>query len=142
MGFFLLVVSSPLPKLKQQETQITQQLVASQDQIRQNTLMSLRINDIDTIIKKRSQYDQVLSIITKKLPKNSTLIDFSAEKKIVNITVQAGNVSDLEAFMSALSTLVANKTTFSRVYLNSLSLDVGQNSSAEEFKAQIVLVLM
>lgn len=142
VGFFMLVVASPLPSLKKQETQLTQGLTQSKEEIRQQTLISLRMNDIATITKKRSQYDQVLNTLSSKLPDGTSLVDFSAEKKQVTLIANSADVTDLETYMKTLSSLVASKTMFSRVFLDSLSVDPGSDTQPQSFKAQIVVTLL
>ncbi|CAN5179452.1 hypothetical protein BH09PAT1_BH09PAT1_7710 [soil metagenome] len=141
MVFFFLVIASPLGGLKKQEAQLIQGLNQSQETIRQETLISLRMNDISTITQKRSNYDQILSSLISKLPQGVSLDDFSAEKKQATIIVSAASVTDLEKYISILGAFVGNKTYFSRVFLDSLSLDTSDPTNTN-FKAQIVVLLL
>jgi Tfp pilus assembly protein PilN len=141
MTFFLLVVASPLTSLKQQELQQNQLLTQSEEKIRKQTLLALRMNDISTIVAKRSQFDQILNELIQKLPNGVIIKEFTAEKKQISLSVQSSNSKDIETYMGSLGTMVATKKYFSRVFLDSMNVEVGNDRQASDFRARFVITL-
>jgi len=142
MTFFLLVVASPLTSLKQEELKQNQILTQSEDKIRKQTLLILRMNDISTIVAKRSVFDQILKAFISKLPKGVRIKEFTAEKKQVTLTVQSSNSKDIEVYMDLLGQMVSAKTYLSRVFLDSIAIEVGNDKQASDFRARFIITLL
>ncbi len=142
MTFFLLVVASPLTSLKQEELQQNQLLTQSEEKIRKQTLLTMRMNDISTIVAKRSQFDQILYELIQKLPDGVIIKEFTAEKKQLALSVQSSNSKDIETYMGSLGTMVTAKKYFSRVFLDSMNVEVGNDRQASDFRARFVISLL
>jgi len=142
MTFFLLVVASPLTSLKQQELQQNQILTQSQEKIRKQTLLTMRMNEISTIVAKRSQFGQILQELIQNLPNGVVIKEFTAEKKQISLSVQSSNSKDIETYMGSLGKMVSTKNYFSRVFLDSMNVEVGTDKQASDFRARFVISLL
>lgn len=139
--FFLLAIASPLPKLRQDEAALTQTLSSNHDKILKQTLLSIRLTDIKSIIQKRSQYGEILATLKSNLPPNTSLAFFSVEKNEISITVGAKNLDDMQIYFDRLAKLVGSGKLFRRAYLDILEAIKGESQQIIEFQAKITLSL-
>lgn len=142
VSFFLLVVSSPLSSLKQDELQQNQLLSQSESKVRKQTLLALRMGDITTIVNKRSQFNGILSILIKNLPPGVIIKDFTAEKKQVTLGILATSSQDIDTYTKSLEEMVKNRKYFSRVFLDSMYIEVTNDRQATGFRARYVIQLL
>jgi len=142
MLFFLFVIASPLTSLRQEEKALIETLSGSKDKVIQQTLLITRLNEVDSITKKRSQYDLVLQTVMDVLPTGAEIGEFTAEKKMAQISVSSTNLEDIEASFTKLKTLVQNKNTLSQVFMNSLSTTVDGDGNITGFTARLILSLL
>lgn len=140
--FFLFVIASPLSSLKAQEKALTQDLSGSKDKIFKQTLLVTRLTDIDTIINKRSQYDDVLKKLMDILPEGVLVDDFAAEKKVVELGISAPRLDDIDATFTKLKAMVKNKNTFSQVFMSSLNTSADQDGNTTSFSTKLIISLL
>lgn len=140
--FFLFVIASPLSSLRAQEKALTQDLSGSKDKIFKQTLLVTRLNDIDTITNKRSQFDGVLKKLVDTLPPGVQIDDFAAEKKVVELGLSSQNLDDIEATFTTLKAMVKSKNTFSQVFMSSLSSTEDQDGNTTSFSTKLIISLL
>lgn len=139
---FLLIVASPLPGLRNDEKAITATLTASHELILKQTLLSMRLSDIQNILGNRSRYGEVLGVLRKDLSNGTEINSFSVEKSSVNLTVTSQSLTDLETFFQKLKAHVEGQKNFSSAYLNSLEAVRGSDQRISSFQAKITLTLL
>lgn len=140
--FFLFVIASPLSSLKAEETALNQSLSSSKDKIIKQTLLSTRLTDIESITTKRSHYDSVLKTFMDTLPAGTTMGEFTAEKKIVEVAISTSSLDDVESCFTKLKLLVANKDTFSQVFMSSLGMSVDSVGNVTGFNTRLIILLL
>ena len=140
--FFLFVIASPLSSLKAQEKALLQDLSGSRDKIFKQTLLVTRLNDIDTITNKRSQFDGVLKTLTDTLPSGVRIDDFAAEKKVVELGLSSQSLDDIETSFSTLKAMVKSKNTFSQVFMSSLSSNEDNDGNTTSFSTKLIILLL
>lgn len=140
--FFLFIIVSPLPQLKEEEKMLSQTLSASKDNILKQTLLVTRLTDIDSISTKRSQYDTVLKTVRQMLPSGTKIGEFTAEKKIAEISFSSSSLEDIENVFSELKSHVQNKNTFSQVFMSSLTSNFDIDGNINGFTARVIVSIL
>lgn len=122
---FILVLASPLPKLKEEEASLASQLNADQAKITKHILLSKRLTEASTIIEKRSQYDDTLELFEKDLPASVVLAGFNADENIIKLRLSSSTLDGLQTYMDTLSAFPKSKLA-KTVSLSSLVTDETQ----------------
>lgn len=139
---FLLLIASPLPRLKSTEDSLTTSLKQLNDKLVKQTLLTSRLTDISLITAKRSQYGDDLQALRDQLPIGVEIINFSVEKKDASITLSSTSLQDLETYFDKLKALTQNKKIISRAYLMSLEAKENQENIVTHFEAVVELTLL
>lgn len=139
--FFLLIIASPLPSLRKEEQRLAETLSSTHEKILKQTLLSMRLTDIHSIITKRSIYGDALTLIRQDLSPSMVIMSFSVQKKEISLTVTAENLSDLETYFEKLKNYVTAKKMFKRVYLNVLEAVKDEDQRISQFQAKLSLTL-
>lgn len=140
--FFLLVIATPLPSLRKNEKALTDTLAQSHAKIIQQKVLTIRLNDIATIISKRSKYSDRLNILSSKLPKDVSIKEFSLERDQLLLIITASDLKDLEEYFTQLQSLTTGKKVIENAVLNAISTKFTPTSQVRSFEANITITIV
>ncbi|MBP6882524.1 MAG: hypothetical protein KBC15_03145 [Candidatus Levybacteria bacterium] len=139
---FLLVVSSPLPAIKKQQEAIVASLSNSHDVILKQSLLNTRLSDIQEIIKNRSNFEGLITVFEKGLPKSAVITQLTVERNTVNVTFTANDLDEITKYLDGLKAKARQKQTFKEVYLVSLNALQDENFGVKAFVAELTVTLL
>lgn len=120
---FILVAFSPLPALQTQEKSLEQTLLLSKSDIVKLALVKERTTSISTLLSKRGNLDQTLSLVQDKVPANTTVTSLQVDSTGILLTAESSSLQDLDTFLNGLIQYVQEKKVFSQVILVDLATD-------------------
>lgn len=122
IALFLLKITSPLSSLERGEKQLLSQVSENKETLVTFLLTKARIKDVQALLSKRKTYDERLKLIADQIPAGVFINSLVLSEKTVLLSGQAGQSSNVDAFLSNI-TDQAQKKTFSKITLNSLVFD-------------------
>lgn len=126
IGIFLLVLTSPLPTLKEDENVLLNAMKANQAKLMKHTLTVSRLQDISAIITKRPQVDETLEKFKKDLPENVTMKSIMIDQKVVTIHILSEDLTAMDSYMNTLKGMVSEVEGVKTVVMNSMTFQPGQ----------------
>lgn len=118
---------SPLPSLQAQEQDLQGRLARLDSKRGKFLIVSDRIKNISSILSGRIDYFQKIDTIVNQLPTDIAISSFSIDKANLQMTVRSSSLTSLNTFIDRLLELTGEKKIFTKVILNSLSLDTKTN---------------
>lgn len=132
---FILIAASPLPKLKQQENAALVTLNTLHPRLGKYMLIQNQLDDIGTLIKTRTYFDQTYDTITAQLPPSVQLKSFHVDKGSLTIVLEGSSLDDIDIFLKNIKKLIAEKKQFSSAILNGIATN--QQSGTYSFTIDI-----
>lgn len=86
-------------------------------------VLSLRLNDISTILQRRTKYDQILGAIFQNSPTSLSINSLSLSKGLVNLTVSANSLLSINQFIDNLTDMTIKKQFIKTLTIDSLVLN-------------------
>lgn len=105
-----------------QQNQVITQLSALQTRQAQLSLLSQRLNDIQSVLKKRSNYDTVLTSIISGSPSDVNITSLSIDKGKISMIVASSSLLSINDFIDMLKVMVEKKQYLKNVTINNLTL--------------------
>jgi Tfp pilus assembly protein PilN len=124
---FMLVSLSPLPELQRQEASLRSTLSQSGEDMAKLALLDERATAINALLKERSSYEEVLSLLQDKLPNNAQIVSIRLDQQTLVLTIESRSLTALDSFLNGLIGYVQEKNTFSQVTMTSLANDNVRN---------------
>lgn len=118
---------SPLPSLQSQEQDLQGRLARLDSKRGKFLIVSDRIRNISTILSGRIDYFQKIDTIVNQLSTDIIILSFSIDKANLQMTVGTPSLTSLNTFIERLLELTGEKKVFTKLTLNSLSLDTKNN---------------
>lgn len=119
---FILKSTSPIGSLQKEEELAFSQISAQSQKVVKLLLLQGRLREISSILEKRPKFDETMSLITKEMPENVSVVSFAVDKKKLTGTFVSTSLSSLNTFIDGILNK-QNKDIFKRVMLDSLALD-------------------
>lgn len=135
---FMLVSLSPLPELQRQEQALRLNLSESSEEMAKMALLAERTSAIESLLTKRTSYDQILSLLEERLSANAAITSIRVEQETLVVTIESRSLASLDTFLNGVIALVQEQKTFSQVTLSSLSSDNVRN----EYSMTVRLVML
>jgi len=120
--FFILIATSPLPKLKEEETSGLQSLGRHHSDIAKLSILKERSETIQKLITTRPPMSKINQTIMSKLSEGVAVQTFAVKSNIVTLTVTSKSLTQLNTFIENMIRGSQQKE-FSRVVLEDLSVD-------------------
>jgi Tfp pilus assembly protein PilN len=121
-GLFFLIISSPLPALRREESTAEDRLRSLQTKSGQIFLIRERLGDIATILDNRPLFDVLLERVTAELPTGVTIDAIETNADAFSITVSATSLSPINTFIENILVLKED-ALFRSVTLSEVSFD-------------------
>ncbi|MDP3726962.1 MAG: PilN domain-containing protein [bacterium] len=138
IALFLLKLQSPLPSLKREENTLLASLSLLHQKTAKLLLMKNRLKETAIIEKKRQRLDETIGAVVEGVPADVSLSSLSVGKKDVSITASSNSLSSVNIFLDRLVNKVLQKKTFSKITLDSLSLDSKGNRYIIAFTLELL----
>lgn len=122
---FLLVLASPLPQLKEQESTLLNNLSLVHPKILQQVLIVSRLQDINVLLVKRARVDEQITLLTKDIPPELLVSSMHTDKELVSLTLNSPTLAAIDSYSNTLTALVEAKKVVKTVTLSSLTLTPG-----------------
>ena len=120
--FLLSRLFSPDSIIKQQN-QVTASISLQQSKQAKLVALTQRLNDISSLLKKRTNYDVVLSNILAQSPSGISIVSVSVDKKKISVIVNSSSLLSLNDFIEMLKGMVEKKQFLKNVTINNLGLN-------------------
>lgn len=132
---FILNISSPLGKIKQQEDSILSQITAQQDRAAKLAIINERITTVSKIYKQRPDYNYILNLILTKKTDNTKLVGMDLGESSVTVSLSSSSLLTLNNFLNSIIDSSKKSEKINSVFLDSLS--VSQTSSSYTMAVKI-----
>lgn len=138
ISLFFLKLQSPLPSLKREENTLLASLSLLHQKTAKLLLMKNRLKETAVITKKRHRLDETIGAVVESVPQDVLLSSLNVGKKDVSITASSNSLSSVNIFLDRLVDKVLQKKVFSKITLDSLSLDSKGNRYIIAFTLQLL----
>lgn len=122
LAIFFLKSNSNLTSLEKEEKAVYGELTRLNQKVAKLLLIERKIKDISTIIEKRPKFDEKINLITKDMPNNVSVASLTVDQKNLSVTLSSSSIYFLNLYLDSFLSS-ANKKVFSKVTLDSLTLD-------------------
>lgn len=122
---FLLVLASPLPDLKKQETTLLNSLSQMHTKVLKQVLISTRLVDINKILSSRLDVDTRISQIRDKMPDGVSIEEVRVDTKEINIVFNSVTLGGIENISSVVKTMSQNDKSIAKVHIDSVDYTPG-----------------
>jgi Tfp pilus assembly protein PilN len=123
ISVFFLVLSSPLPKLRKEESAAVQQLSLLRSKSGKLFLLRERLSRIDNIVNKRQDFNHMIGKIQTTLPADVTIEHLKMNDGLLSVTVNSPSLLPINTFIANMTTLKSEDTLFSSLTLSNLAYD-------------------
>lgn len=135
---FFLKLESPLPALKQQESQAKSQLSLQNERIIKYLFVEQRTTEIADILGKRRRYDQTAKTVTSGIPASLAIRDLSIEDSAIKISLAGTSLLLINDAISYIDGLVGTNKAFQQVVLDTMSYDTSSQSYIAVLKITVL----
>lgn len=119
----ILISLSSLPKLRENEKKARSEFAVFATDVVNLNFINERGNSIRKILAGRPSYDKKIDIIQSKMQADVAIDELSIVKKNYTLTCSSSNLTSLNDLLDGLTAIAGKGRDFSRIYLNSLSVD-------------------
>lgn len=120
IGLFFLILSSPLPALRSQESSASQELATLRPKSAKLYLIRERLGKIAAILNGRSQFDVIMERIINELPEGVDVEKISATDKTVAVSLTSESLFSMNSFILSMRKLQKEKK-FAGITLSELT---------------------
>jgi len=96
----LMVFFHPLPKKQEEKNLLIQQISNSSEKYINLLSLSDRIKNIDSVLSKRPQYEQLMDLLKNQLPEGGNVQALKMANKNITIGVSSSSLEQIETFIS------------------------------------------
>jgi Tfp pilus assembly protein PilN len=122
MVLFLLVLASPLPRLKQDENAIISTLSGEHEKVARYTLLTSRLGEVTNIMNKRTRMKETISLFRSQVPDDAQITTLSIDQKTVKLTASSSSLESLQTYLAFLTEQVEKNIILHSLKVNNLSL--------------------
>ncbi|GIW61791.1 MAG: hypothetical protein KatS3mg089_0643 [Patescibacteria group bacterium] len=119
VSVFLLILASPLPRLKNEENALLDSLSRQHEKITKQTLIVNRLDDISQIVTKRPKFRDFIITFTKDIPQDLEITLLEVEQKTLKITIETKDLASIGAYIESLNRIGKEDKRVARIFMNS-----------------------
>jgi len=123
---FILILASPLPELKKQESALLTSLSTSHSKIVKQVLITSRLQDISKIVAARPDVDDQIVDLRKKIPLGVEIKSLRVDTKQMMVTISAASLLGVESFTQELTKMGNSDKTVRGVSIDSVEFTSGE----------------
>lgn len=138
IALFFLKLQSPLPSLQREKNTLLTNLSLLSQKTAKLLLVKNRLKETAIIEKKRQRLDETIGAVVENIPQDVLISSLNVGKKDVLITASSNSLSSMNIFLDRLVEKVLQKKVFSKITLDSLSLDSKGNRYIIAFTLQLL----
>lgn len=138
VALFLLKLQSPLPSLQREKNTLLTNLSLLSQKTVKLLLVKNRLKETAVITKKRQRLDETIGAVIEGVPQDVLVSSLNVGKKDVSITASSNSLSSVNILLDRLVDKVLQKKVFSKITLDSLSLDSKGNRYIIAFTLQLL----
>lgn len=128
LTLFALNYDTTLPQLRQQQNAGLTSLTLLHGKTAKILFIKDRLSQIQLIMNKRNNFDDVISQVSQLTPKDVTIGEFDIVSQSATITFTAKSLASLSEILSTMTDMVNGKQTFRTLSILDLSADTQQFS--------------
>lgn len=138
ISLFLLKLQFPLSSLQKEKNTLLTNLSLLSQKTAKLLLVKNRLKETTIIEKKRQRLDETIGAVVESIPQDVLISSLNVGKKDVLITASSNSLSSVNIFLDRLVEKVLQKKVFSKITLDSLSLDSKGNRYIIAFTLQLL----
>ena len=138
IALFLFIALSPLPTVQQEEQKVLATLSEHHPDIAKLLLINDRIKGSETILAKRTDYEQTLDKIKNQMPIDTSITGLTMNSQEISVTVTSAPLASLDTFLNNLIAATESKKDFSRITLTRFF----SNETTRSFSLTITVVTL
>lgn len=123
---FILIATSSLPSLRQEEQQLFASLNESNSSIQRSVLIDKQLDHVQTVLSSRSDLPEVLQQVLSNTPASLNVVSYTANSGQLELTIQATTLADIEIFLDQVRVLSEQEKIYKNVSLETLSISQAQ----------------
>lgn len=120
---FVMKMQSQLPVLQKNENDLLSSMSLFQTKIIKHILFTDRLNNIESIISKRTLFDTKLDEVMLIISSELKIHNISMDKKKLSLTMATLSLASIETFNEKLKEMLDNKKLFSRVSFSGITVN-------------------
>ena len=120
---FVIIVASPLPRLRAEEEELFLALNSMNTKIQKVVFVDKQLDHIDLIVKDRSSLPEVMQGALGSAPAGLAVESYSATDKLIEITISAKQLNEIEEFLDRITELSFGQKAFANVAISEISLN-------------------
>jgi hypothetical protein len=138
IALFMFIAFSPLPTAQEEERNVLSTLSQYHPDIAKILVINDRIKGSEIILAKRSEFDQTLDKIKKRMPEDASITGLTMNDQEIAVTITSASLSSLDTFLNSLITATESKEDFSKVTLTRFF----SNETTKTFSLTIAVVTL
>lgn len=121
ISLFVLVISSPLQQVQQQENDYLSAMDKSKVKISKNVIIQERLNSTGKILRDRNHYEKFTGAVLQVLPSSLVITSIEIDQKEMQIIGESRSLDSINTYLNALVLMQTKKELIQSVVLKSLS---------------------
>lgn len=121
ISVFFLILSSPLPSLRQQENVALEKLTTLRAKSSRLFLLRDRLAKIDSILRKRPAFEQTFLRIEGQMPGGVSIDRIRLTEKAFTITFSSSSLANINQFIANVQNLRREDALLTTIFLSQLS---------------------
>lgn len=121
ISLFVLVISSPLKKVQEQENKFLVTMDRSKIKISKNVIIQERLRSITEIIQKRNNYEKYTGAILAILPPSVNISSLEIDKEGMQLIGNSRSLESINTYFTAIVALQSEKKFIQSAVVKSLS---------------------
>lgn len=139
VSLFFLILSSPLPSLRNQENSTRNKLREYDATSGKYFVVRERLGVISSILEERIAYEDFIRRIQEFMPPGTEIEEIQAEGNLLSVTVSSTSLLPLQSFIESMNSLKQDESLFSGIKLSTLRYDEETSRYSVEVQATLVL---
>lgn len=128
IGLFLITALSPLPKLKEEEADLSAQLDAVRLKVVRYGVTLSRLDDIDAYVTQRKKYPEALDNMQGIASEDITVSGVKLEEQLVTLTVSSQSLKSMNDMITSLKFRSEGETLYKNFTLSKLTYNGTDNN--------------
>ncbi len=120
---FLLKLQLPISRLQQEEKKLQSDLALLHNRRVKYFVLNDRLQNISTVMAKRSNLEKLLNLITQEIPSKSVIESLKVDAKQVSLNITSSSLTPLNTYLDNLLAKNSQQKTFKKVSLDTLIFD-------------------
>lgn len=122
-GLFALKLTSPLPSLQKEESQLLSELQTLYPKTIKLLIIKNRLQGIAAILKQRPDLVKIINLVQEKKPQEISVTSLDVSASSITVAAASSSLSAVDQYLNGLVAIANEKKAYGSVSLESLSLD-------------------